>query len=109
MPATFYTWISSISFGLKDSTKQTLKQYIKKMKSGATKRQPEYVFQELSAGSVHNKGTVEAQSTAGGSLMADYTWRPGFLQHPHDSQYHLRHMTHQFFVGSPGTGAPIHW
>ena len=90
----------SRTFGL-PSRKQTIAKYVGKMRNGETKKQPEYIFEELTK---HEKqSAVSSSGKQAKGLISDYPWRPGFLQGDHDFGHHLRPETHQFFVGSPHT------
>jgi hypothetical protein len=91
-----------------------LHEYIRKMKSGMTRTQPEYVFENLRPTDSDQTMTTGVDdsghnTTLRDGILAAHEWRPGFLQSPHDAQFLLKSISHQFFLGSIGTGAPIHW
>jgi hypothetical protein len=79
-----------------------------------TRTQPEYVFEDLrptDGVDTAMTGVDESghNTTLRDGILAAHEWRPGFLQSPHDAHFLLKPISHQFFVGSIGTGAPIHW
>ena len=96
----------AVGFGIEGSRHTTLGKYVQSMAQSSTDTEgtqtPHYVFENLA------NSPSPLADTAGG-LMGHYPWRPPFLRLPHGYQYGMRAVSHQFFVGSPGTGAPVHW